>query len=103
MALKVDWEQQKTNKEVYGNLPRATMEIQERKMRPAGNIHGYLELVANCLQLGEPNHVVRSRGRPVMTHADSLRGDTGLWDTIEIGGLMADRVLWRQCIITRTP
>ena len=33
---------------------------------------------------------------------DSLRVDTGMSDTGEIGGLMADRVLWRQHINTGT-
>ena len=49
---------------------------------------------------GGGNHEVRSRGRPAMTYVDSLRADTGLSDTGEIGGLMADRVLWRQRINT---
>ena len=102
MALNVDWKQHKTNKEVYGTLPRPTMKIQERRMRLAGHIHRHPELVANRLLLWEPNHGVRSRGRPAMTYVDSLRADTGLSDTGEIGGLMADRVLWRQRINTRT-
>ena len=45
---------------------------------------------------------MRSRGRPAKTYVDSLRADTGLNDTGEMGGLMADRVLWRQRINTRT-
>ena len=102
MALDVDWKQRKTNKEVYGNLPRATMKIQERRMRLAGHIHRHPELVANRLLLWEPSHGVRSRGRPAITYVDSLRADTGLNDTGEMGGLMADRVLWRQRINTRT-
>ena len=72
MALNVDWKQHKTNKEVYGNLPRATMKIQE--------------------QLWGPNHGVRSRGRPAMNFVDSLPVGTGLSDSGEIDGLMADRV-----------
>ena len=102
MALNVDWKQRKTNKEVYGNLPRATMKIQERRMRLAGHIHRHPELVANRLLFWEPTHGVRSRGRPATTYVDSLRADTGLNDTGEMGGLMADRVLLRQRINTRT-
>ena len=37
-----------------------------------------------------------------MTYVDSLRADTDLNGTGEMGGLMADRVLWRQRINTRT-
>ena len=33
-----------------------------------------------------------------MTYVDSIRGDTRLNDNGEIGGLMVDRVLWRQRI-----
>ena len=86
----------KPNKEVYGNLPRATMKNQERRMRLAGHIHRHPELVANRLLLWEPTHGVRRRGRLAKTCVDSLRADTGLNDTGEMGGLMADRVLRRQ-------
>ena len=102
MALNVDWKQHLTNKEVYGRLPRATMKIQERRMRLAGHIHRHDELVANRLLLWEPTHGTRSRGRPALTFVDNLRTDTGLTDTGEIGRLMADRTLWRQRIDTRT-
>ena len=50
----------------------------------------------------EPNNGVRRRGIPAMTYVDSLRVDTGLNDTGEIGGLKVDRVQWRQRIDTRT-
>ena len=102
MALNIDWRLHKTNKDVYGNLPRATMKIQERRMRLAGHINRHPELVANRLLLWEPNHGVRSRGRQAMTYVDSIRPDTDLSDTGEIGGLMANTVLWRQRIDTRT-
>ena len=102
MALNIDWRSHTTNKEVYGHLPKATMKIQERRMRLAGHVHRHPELVANRLLLWEPNHGARSRGRPCMTYVDNLRDDTGLTSTGEIGGLMADRLLWRQRIDTRT-
>ena len=37
-----------------------------------------------------------------MTYGDSLRADTDLNDTGEMGGLMADKVLWRQRNNTQT-
>ena len=49
IALNVDWKQHKTNKEIYGNPPKATMKIQKRRMRLAGHIHRHPELVANCV------------------------------------------------------
>ena len=66
-----------------------------------GHIHRQPELVANRLLLWEPNHGV-SWGRPAMAYIDNRRAETGLNDTGKIGGPMADRVLWRQRINTRT-
>ena len=102
MALNIDWRWGFTNKEVYGSLPRVTMKIQERRMRLAGHIHRHPELVAHQVLFWEPSHGNRNRGRPAITYVDCLRKDTGLQDVQEIGGLMADRLLWRQRIDTRT-
>ncbi|KAL5255696.1 hypothetical protein ACHWQZ_G011057 [Mnemiopsis leidyi] len=102
MALNIDWRWGLTNKEVYGSLPRVTMKIQERRMRLAGHIQRHPELAAHQVLLWEPSHGNRSRGRPAFTYVDCLRKDTGLQDVKEIGGLMADRLLWRQRIDTRT-
>ncbi|KAL5260700.1 hypothetical protein ACHWQZ_G010752 [Mnemiopsis leidyi] len=102
MALNIDWRWGLTNREVYGSLPRVTMKIQERRMRLAGHIHRHPELAAHQVLLWEPSHGNRSRGRPAFTYVDCLRKDTGLQDVKEIGGLMADRLLWRQRIDTRT-
>ncbi|KAL5272182.1 hypothetical protein ACHWQZ_G000417 [Mnemiopsis leidyi] len=102
MALDVNWKQHLTNKEVYGTLPRATMKIQERRMRLAGHLQRHPELTASSLLLWEPKHGARTRGRPALTYVDNLRKDTGLSDTREIAGLMADRLLWRRHINART-
>ena len=71
-------------------------------MRTAGRIHS--ELVAShlLLKLWEHNHGVRTRGISAMPYVDSIRADTGLNDTEEIDRLITNRVLWRQCIDTRT-
>ena len=100
MALNVDWRLHLTNREVYGKLPRVTMKIQERRMRLAGHIHRHPELTAHQVLLWEPSHGTRGRIRPALTYVDCLRQDTGLTDVGEIGGLMADRLLWRQRIDT---
>ena len=79
MALNVDWKQRKTNKEVYSNLPRATMKIQERRMRLAGHIHRHPELIANRLLLWEPTHGVRSReNQPMLIAYELTRVSTTL-------------------------
>ena len=62
-------------------------------MRLAGHMHRHPELVANRSLLWEPNHGMKSRGRPAMTYVDSLPVDIRLSNIGEIGALMADRVL----------
>ena len=51
------------------------------------------ELIARDLLFWDPTHGSRGRGRPRTTYVDVLRRDTGL---------MQDRVLWRQFIMSRT-
>ena len=102
MALNIDWKAHITNKEVYGNLPRVTTKIQERRMRLAGHLTRHDDLVAHKLVLWEPNHGKRSPGRPRITFVDVLRKDTGLDSTTELKALMDDRVLWRRSIDIRT-
>ena len=78
------------------------MFIQERRMRLAGHIHRHEDLIGQALLLWEPTQGVRGRGRHAMTFVDTLRSDTGLDSTADIGTLMADRQLWRDFIKTRT-
>ena len=77
------------------------MQIQERRKRLAGHIHRRPKLVANQILLWGPTHGLRSREKPAMTYVDSIRTDTGLNDTGEIGGHMADGVIWRQQVLRR--
>ena len=102
MALNVSWTEHTTNRVVYGRLPRVSSKIQERRMRLAGHIHRHEDLVAQELLLWEPTQGVRGRGRPALTFVDTLRSDTELDSTVDIGTLMADRELWRNFIKTRT-
>ena len=102
MALDIDWRAHKTNKEVYGTLPRASFKIQERRMRLAGYLKRHNELIAHKLFLWEPTQGYQSHGRPILTYIDVLRRDTGLSNLREIKGLVKDRLLWRRIIDTRT-
>ena len=102
MALNVNWKEHRTNKEVYGDLPRLTSKIQQRRMRLTGHIVRHNDLVAHKLALWEPTHGHRSRGRPPLTFVDTIRRDVELENTNEIRALMIDRMLWRQTIDSRT-
>ena len=108
MALNIDWKAHITNKEVYGNLPRVTTKIQERRMRLSWHLTRHDDLVEHKLVLWEPNYGKRSLGRPRITFVDVLRKDTGLdWmdSTTELKALMDDRVLWSRSIdiLTKYP
>ena len=102
MALNINWKDLVNNAKVYGHLPRVTEKIRERRMRLAGHIQRHDDLVAHQLLFWEPQHGQRGPGRPHLTFVDMLKRDTDLDDTTEIQSLMADRVLWRKFIKTRT-
>ena len=38
MALNINWQEHRSNIEVYGDLPRVTYKIQQRRMRLAGHV-----------------------------------------------------------------
>ncbi|MCP4493068.1 MAG: hypothetical protein GY820_38085 [Gammaproteobacteria bacterium] len=94
MALNIDWKDMVSNAIVYGNLPRVTDRIQERRMRLAGHISRHEDLVAHQLLFWDPKHGHRGPGRPHLTYIDMLKRDTNLDEVAEIESLMAGRVLW---------
>ena len=74
----MDWKLQITNKTVYGQLPRVTSKIQERRMKLAGHIQRHSDLIAHHVLLWDPKHGYRGRGRPKLTFLDIIRRDTDL-------------------------
>ena len=101
MALNVDWRLHISNAAVYGSLPKVTTKIRQRRMKLAGHIQRHDDLMAHNLLLWEPVHGHRGRGRPHVTFVDTLRRDTELTSTEEIGRLMNDRDMWRDRIYGR--
>ena len=88
---------------MYGNFPRFTSKIHERRMRLAGrHLTRNDDLVAHKLVFWEPNHRQRSRGRPYLTFVDVLWRDTRLDSSSELNALMNDRGLWKRTSDTRT-
>ena len=102
MALNINWREHRTNGYVYGDLPRVTSKIQQRRMRLAGHVVRHDDLIANKLVLWEPIHGRRSRGRPQLTYVDILLRDADVDNTKELRALMNDRMLWKQTIDSRT-
>ena len=99
IALNVSWEDHIRNTELYGDLPRLSDKIRQRRMRLAGHCVRHPELAASDLVLWEPSHGTRNPGRGRTTYIDTLKRDTGLSDATEIRTLMEDRVEWRAAIL----
>ena len=97
-ALNVSWEEHVRNVDLYGNLPRLSDKIRERRMKLAGHSVRHPELVASGLVLWEPAHGSRSAGGRCATYIDALKRDTGLTVTAEVRTLMVDRQRWRAAI-----
>ena len=98
VALNVSWENHIRNIDLYGNLPRLSDKLRQRRMRLAGHCVRHPELAACELILWEPTHGRRARGRPPITFIETLKRDTGLSSSSEIQTLMEDRELWRNAI-----
>ena len=70
-----------TNSELYGDLPKVSSKIAQRRLRLAGHAQRHPELTLHSVLLWEPAHGRAGRGRPKQTFIDTLRADTGLQDT----------------------
>ena len=51
MALKVSWKSHLTNEQLYGELPKVSTKVQQRRMRLAGHCKRHNEEMANKLVL----------------------------------------------------
>ena len=98
MALNVSWQDHMRNVDLYGNLPKLTDKIRQRRMRLAGHCVRHPELAACELILWDPAHGKRSRGRGRTTMLDTLKRDTGLSNTEELRAIMENREAWRLAI-----
>ena len=45
--------------------------------------------------------VFSGRGRPKTTYIDTLKRDTGAFETCEIAVMMADKRLWKDLVVAR--
>ena len=85
------------NIELYGNLPRLSDKIRERRMGFAAHCLRHPELPAGALVLWEPDRD-NGRGSKRDTYIDSLKRDVGLpkikETTRDLRNLMKDRGVW---------
>ncbi len=90
MAMNVSWRGKVRNEVLYGNLPRVTDKIRERRLGLAGHCVRHSELEMRGLVLWQPTQVKSCRGSQRLTYVDMLRRDTGLESTVELRSLMQD-------------
>ena len=95
MALNISWQSHTTNKDLYGDLPKLSQKIAERRLRLAGYCVRHPEEIASNLVLWQPSHGRTRPGRPTINFTDVLKKDTGLKTMSEIRNVMLDRHIWR--------
>ncbi|KAI8494372.1 hypothetical protein Bbelb_275980 [Branchiostoma belcheri] len=96
-ALNISWRSHVTNNQLYGNMPRITTVIRNRRLSLAGHIMRHDEM-AGLVLLWSPTEK-RRRGRPSLTLKKVIEGDIGLGGA-ELSSVMRDRNLWRQYIVS---
>ena len=101
IALNVSWEDHMRNIELYGDLPRLSDKIRERRMGFAAHCLRHPELPAGALVLWEPDRV-NGRVSKRDTYIDNLKRDVGLPKTKETTGelqnLMENEGVWGRRI-----
>ena len=99
MALNVNqYRDRVSNAELYGDLPRVSFKVRQKRLRLAGHAIRHPELPLSKVILWKPVHGHRGRGRPRATFVDNLLIDTGVETTGELETLMLDRMVWRRVI-----
>ena len=98
MALNVSWKSHTSNESLYGNLPKVSQKVRERRMRLAGHCARHPEEPASQLVLWQPTEGKRSRGKPATTYIDNLLADSGLDDIEHLDTAMRHREYWRRLV-----
>ena len=96
MVQNISWRSHTTNAELYGNLPKVSTKVQQRRMRLAGHLVRHREEIGHHLVLWQPTDGRASRGRRKKTFVDNLLEDTGASNVTELKDLMNNREDWRK-------
>ena len=100
LDITVSHTQHVSNAELYGNLPKLSSKIAQRRLRFAGHCHRHQELTSNRVLFWEPTHGKANKGRPHITYPDTLCKDTGTSNKNinEVKSRMENRELWRVVV-----
>ena len=93
----ISWKSHTTNLELYGDMPKISSIIRERRLRFAGHIHRHDDQLAHDLLFWSPLHGKRHRGRPNLSYKDVLYTDTGM-TLDELKLVMMDRKKWKETV-----
>ena len=94
IVLDIPWKKHITNKVLYGDLPKLSDTLKERRLRFIGHVWRKTDETAQKLPLWEPTQGKRKQGRPTYTYVDQLRDDTGL-EKNHLKEMMQNREEWR--------
>ena len=94
----ISWKSHTSNRDLYGDLPKLSNIIRERRLRFAGHIYRHEQQIANTVLFWSPSHGKRKRGHPFLTYVDVLCNDTGL-SVVELKSAMLDREVWRVIVV----
>ena len=95
-ALNISWRDHVSNQELYGDVPKLSLTIQQRRLRFAGHCYRSTNQPISKLLFWTPTGGKRGSGAGNKTFIKMLKKDTKLQSETEIQRLMADRLLWRQ-------
>ena len=87
-----------TNKELYGELPKLSDKIRQRRLRFAGHCSRSQQEPVSKLLHWTPKHGRRKPGRPALNYSDILKQETRMEST-ELRTAMKDRKIWRAMIV----
>eukprot|EP00795_Rhopilema_esculentum_P003965 gene3965-17441_t len=96
-VLGVSWKDHKTNKQLYENLSKVSIVLQERRLRFVGHCWRRKDKLISKLLLWQPTQSQQKPGRPCITYMDQLLNDTGL-DCTNIKRVMENREEWKKLV-----
>ena len=96
-ALNVNWRQHMSNKDLYGDLPKVSNTIRERRVKFCCHSRRSRNEVIHQVLLWESSHGRRKRGRPARTYINQIVDDTGI-KREDLANAMEDRDVWREIV-----
>ena len=93
--LNKSWKQHPTNDQLYGNIPKVSDIIRERRTRFAGHCWQSKNELASDLLLWILKHEYSQVGRPCKSYISQLAVDTRM-QIEDLKNAMEDRNVWRQ-------